>query len=72
MPSFLSYFGIPTYKFFLYNLLYFLSDYLSSIPSQTFTVYKNIAISLLAMFFVKLVSLFGHNSTFYQVGDSFI
>ena len=41
-----------------------------SIP-QTFTVYQTLAISLLAMFFVKFSSLFGHNSTFCWVGEQF-
>ena len=60
MSILLSFFGIPTYKLFI--------EY--SIP-QRFTVYQTLVISLLAMFFVRFLSLFGHNSTFCQLGGQF-
>ena len=41
-----------------------------SIP-QTFTVYQTLAISLLAVFFGQVFEIFGHNSTFCQVGRQF-
>ena len=40
--------------------------------SQIFTVYQDIAISVLAKFFDEVLSFSGHNSIFYQIGDSFI
>ena len=38
---------------------------------QTFTVYQNLAISLLAMFFGEFFGFFGKNSIFCQLGGQF-
>ena len=69
MSIFLSFFGIPPYKFLLDNLLYLIPFFMPCIPpSQTFTL----AIFLLALFFGKILAFLGVNSTFCWLGDSFI
>ena len=70
MSIFLSFFGIPSYKFVQFTV-FFIQLFIEYSFPQTFTVYQTLAISLLAMFFGEFLSLFGHNSTFCWEGGQF-
>ena len=69
---FLLFFGIQTCKFLVYNLLYYLSGYLSIIPSPKHSkCIKPLQYLCWPCFLVSFWGFFGLNSTFCWLGRQF-